>query len=133
MLLIRSQTSSVASRSGMCFQPQGALKLQEPSGPRIVVVSLFDGIAALMVGLCRLDCQVLAFASSEVDKECKRLVRKRWPGVIELGDIEKIDRAKIEALHSSVGYSVDFVLVWGWQPLSGFVGPVGRQGGVSGV
>lgn len=100
--LIRSQTSELASRSGMCFQPQGALKLQEPSGPRIVVVSLFDGIAALMVGLCRLDCQVLAFASSEVDKECKRLVRKRWPGVIELGDIEKIDRAKIEALHRSV-------------------------------
>ena len=69
-----------------------------------------------MCGLCRLNCQVIAFASSEIDKECKRLVRKRWPGVLELGDIVHIDRSKIEALHRSVGYSVDFVLSGGGSP-----------------
>ena len=100
----------------MNFQPQGAVHVDRSGGPRIVVVSLFDGIAALMCGLCRLNCQVIAFASSEIDKECKRLVRKRWPGVLELGDIVHIDRSKIEALHRSVGYSVDFVLSGGGSP-----------------
>ena len=51
---------------------------------------LFDGIAALMCGLGRLNC--------EIDKNCKRLVRKRWPGVLELGDI------------TSVNYDIDFAL-----------------------
>ncbi|CAJ1445108.1 unnamed protein product, partial [Effrenium voratum] len=33
--------------------------------------------------------------SPEVDVECKRLVRRRWPGVIELGDIKGVSRATI--------------------------------------
>ena len=114
--LKRSQSTSYLADRAMSFQPQGALSLKGSSGPRIVVVSLFDGIAALMCGLCRLDCQVIAFASSEVDKECKRLVRKRWPGVLELGDIEKLDRSKLEALHRSVGYRADLVLCGGGSP-----------------
>ena len=114
--LRRAHSPGYQADRAMSFQPQGALTSKETSGPKIVVVSLFDGIAALMCGLCRLNCQVLAFASSEVDKECKRLVRKRWPGVLELGDIEKIDRNKIEALHRSVGYSVDLVLCGGGSP-----------------
>ncbi len=114
--LERSQTEEFLKARAMSFQPQGALTVLAVTGPKIVVVSLFDGVAALMCGLCRLDCQVIAFASSEVDKECKRLVRKRWPGVIELGDIQKIDKSKIEALHRSVGYDVDFVLCGGGSP-----------------
>ena len=114
--LSRLQAPEYLADRSLSFQPQGALSSKWTSGPKVVVVSLFDGIGALMVGLCRLDCQVLAFASSEVDKECKRLVRKRWPGVLELGDIEKVDRNKIEALHRSVGYNVDFVLCGGGSP-----------------
>ena len=114
--LMRAQSPTFLADRALSFQAQGALTSRENSGPKVVVVSLFDGIAALMCGLCRLNCQVMAFASSEVDKECKRLVRKRWPGVLELGDIEKIDRGKIEALHRSVGYSVDFVLCGGGSP-----------------
>ena len=114
--LARALSKEVALSRCMNFQPQGAVHVDRSGGPRIVVVSLFDGIAALMCGLCRLNCQVIAFASSEIDKECKRLVRKRWPGVLELGDIVHIDRSKIEALHRSVGYSVDFVLSGGGSP-----------------
>ena len=114
--LERLQSKEYLASRAVGFQPQGALRVEGGTGPRIVVVSLFDGVAALMCGLCRLNCQVLAFASSEVDKECKRLVRKRWPGVIELGDIQKIDREKIEALHRSVGYDVDLVLCGGGSP-----------------
>ena len=98
------------------FQPQGAVGIEKRKGLRIVVVSLFDGIAALMCALCRLDCQVVAFAASEVDVACKRLVRKRWPGVLELGDITKIDDATIQALRRSVGYTVDLVLCGGGSP-----------------
>ena len=114
--LERLQSKEYLTSRAVGFQPQGALAVKESEGPRIVVISLFDGVAALMCGLCRLNCRVLAFASSEVDKECKRLVRKRWPGVIELGDIQKIDRDKIEALHRSVGYDVDLVLCGGGSP-----------------
>ena len=114
--LERSQSRDYLTSRAMSFQPQGALTLEQKSGPRVVVLSLFDGVAALMCALCRLNCRVVAFASSEVDKECKRLVRKRWPGVLELGDIEKIDGDKIEALHRSVGYDVDFVLCGGGSP-----------------
>ena len=98
------------------FQAQGAVGGERKKGLRLVVVSLFDGIAALMCALCRLDCQVVAFAASEVDVACKRLVRKRWPGVLELGDITKIDDATIQALRRSVGYTVDLVLCGGGSP-----------------
>lgn len=69
-----------------------------------------------MCALCRLDCQVVAFAASEVDVACKRLVRKRWPGVLELGDITKIDDNAIQSLRRSVGYTVDLVLCGGGSP-----------------
>lgn len=98
------------------FEPQGALVTGSRKGLKIVVVSLFDGIAALMCALCRLECQVVAFAASEVDVACKRLVRKRWPGVLELGDITKIDDCTIHSLRRSVGYSVDLVLCGGGSP-----------------
>ena len=62
------------------FAPLGAMRLTQRQGPRVFVISLFDGISALMVGLCRLAVQVVGFASCEIDKECKKLVRKRWPG-----------------------------------------------------
>eukprot|EP00435_Cladocopium_sp_Y103_P065997 s127_g28.t1 len=98
------------------FRPQGAVPVLAGKGPKVVVVSLFDGIAALMCALCRLDCQVVAFASSEVDKECKRLVRRRWPGVLELGDITKVSEETLGNLMGSVGFSVDFVLCGGGSP-----------------
>ena len=69
-----------------------------------------------MCGLCRLECQVVAFASSEVDAECKRLVRRRWPGVIELGDVTKIGQGDLDALARSCGHAVDLVLAGGGSP-----------------
>lgn len=75
---------------GHHFTAQGSMRVKHKNGLKIFVVSLFDGIAALMCALCKLEVQVVGFASSEVDKACKKLVRKRWPGVIELGDIAKI-------------------------------------------
>eukprot|EP00438_Fugacium_kawagutii_P028684 Skav214062 [mRNA] locus=scaffold2017:694813:699466:+ [translate_table: standard] len=98
------------------FQPLGAVSVKPKLGPRVFVVSLFDGISALMCGLCRLDIQVVGFASSEVDTECKRFVRKRWPGVIELGDITKITQDMLETLAKSSGHQIDFVIAGGGSP-----------------
>lgn len=40
---------------------------------------------------------------------CKRLVRTRWPGVTELGDVTKITDKTSELLNSSIGCKVDVV------------------------
>ena len=98
------------------FAPLGAMRMTNKVGPRIFVLSLFDGISAIMCALCRLNCQVVGFASSEIDRECKRLVRKRWPGVIELGSVVNIDAKTIEALHVGLGVKVDVVLITAGSP-----------------
>eukprot|EP00435_Cladocopium_sp_Y103_P073316 s88_g43.t1 len=114
------------------FQPQGAMPVAQSEGVRIVVISLFDGIAALMCGLCRLKCQVVAFASSEVDKACKRLVRQRWPGVMELGDITKVSLQMLEALAASVGDKVDLVLCGGGSPCQDLSSLLADRAGLQG-
>ena len=98
------------------FAAQGAIASRHQQGPRIVVISLFDGISAIMCGLCRLECRVIAFASSEVDVACKRLVRRRWPGVIELGDVTKIGSEQLESLARCCGSNIDLVLCGGGSP-----------------
>ena len=98
------------------FAPLGAMRVKNHAGLKIFVISLFDGISALMVGLCRLDVEVVGFASCEIDKECKKLVRKRWPGVIELGSIVDVDEKTIQALANAVGYKLDLVLIGGGSP-----------------
>ena len=62
--------------------------------------------------LTRLPCQVVGFAASEIDRECKRLVReKRWPGVIELGKVEDITDTVITSLMNSLGFKIDILLI----------------------
>ena len=100
----------------MPFQSAGAMPITSPRGPRIFVLSLFDGVAAIMCALTRLPCQVVGFAASEIDRECRRLVRKRWPGVIELGKVESIDDKVIEALVNALGFEIDCFLISAGSP-----------------
>ncbi|CAE7606234.1 unnamed protein product [Symbiodinium sp. CCMP2592] len=93
------------------FRPTGALEFNRGDGPRVLVVSLFDSVGAVICALTRLPCQVIGYASSSIDKKCKRLLRRRWPGVIELGNIENIDSKCIEHLHKSVNHRLDVVIV----------------------
>ena len=115
-LLSHLRSTEFAATRLIPFSPLGAMQMASDRGPRVFVVSLFDGISALMCALCRMEVQIIGFASSEVDKECKKLVRRRWPGVIELNDITKISTDMLEALASSTGYKVDFVLAGGGSP-----------------
>ena len=61
------------------------IAVQVINKPRVLVISLFDGIGGLLAAVSRLPIVVVGFAASEIDSACKRLVKKRWPGVIELG------------------------------------------------
>ena len=94
-----------------CFKPQGSMPNNVVTGPRILVVSLFDGVGSLMCALGRLPCTVRGYASSEIDKDCLRLTRTRWPGIVELGSVETITAKVIEQLAGSIGYRVDFILL----------------------
>ena len=83
---------------------------------RVLVVGLFDGIAGLLCAVSRLPITVVGFASSEIDPRAKKLVRKRWPGVIELGDVTKVDHDTVESLARTYSSLVDFVLVGAGSP-----------------
>eukprot|EP00438_Fugacium_kawagutii_P024959 Skav213216 [mRNA] locus=scaffold2826:647978:650839:- [translate_table: standard] len=114
------------------FQPAGAMPNGVPQGPRLFVISLFDGIAAIMCALSRLPCRVLGFAASEIDAHCKRLVRKRWPGVIELGKVETIEAKIIESLTTSLGYEVDAVLISAGSPCQDLTRLLANRQGLQG-
>lgn len=117
-------------REEVWFKAAGSCSVGvKKGGPRVCVISLFDGIGALMVALSRLECQVVAYAASEIDKPCCRLVRTRWPGVIELGDVTKIDSKIIKHLHDAVGYKVDMVIMGAGSPCQDLSGlKAGRKG-----
>ena len=83
---------------------------------RILVVGLFDGIAGLLVAVSRLPVVVLGFATSEIDSAARKLVRKRWPGVIELGDICLISHLAIEKLASTYNAVIDAVIIAAGSP-----------------
>eukprot|EP00438_Fugacium_kawagutii_P035486 Skav230564 [mRNA] locus=scaffold2372:215072:220645:- [translate_table: standard] len=131
---IREQLNSPEFQRSRCapFQPAGAMLADSPKGPRIFVLSLFDGVAAIMVALCRLPCRVVGFAASEIDLHCKRLVRKRWPGVIELGKVETIDAKVIETLVTSLGYAVDAVLISAGSPCQDLTRLLANRQGLQG-
>ena len=92
------------------------IAIQVINKPRVLVISLFDGIGGLLAAVSRLPIVVVGFAASEIDSACKRLVKKRWPGVIELGSVTKIDYDCIEKLAKTYGGIVDLVLVGAGSP-----------------
>ena len=117
LMTLRSLEEKGPDREKVSFTPAGSCSIDRTkSGPRVLVISLFDGIGAMMVALARLDCQIVGYVSCEVDKACKRLTRTRWPGVLELGDVTKVDANLMEHLVASVGYKVDLILVGAGSP-----------------
>lgn len=114
------------------FQPAGAMPVPGARGPKLFVLSLFDGVAAIMCALSRLPCQVVGFAASEIDRECRKLVRKRWPGVIELGRVESIDEKVVEALVNALGFKVDIFLISAGSPCQDLTVLLAGRAGLAG-
>ena len=73
------------------FRPAGAVDVKGGVGPRVLVMSFFNDIGSLMVALSRLPCQVVGYASCEINREMKRVICRRWPGIIELGSMSNVD------------------------------------------
>ena len=93
------------------FRPAGAVEIKGGVGPRVLVMSFFNDIGSLMVALSRLPCQVVGYASCEVNREMKRVIRRRWPGIIELGAISNVDEKLVEHLQKSFANHLDLVIV----------------------
>ena len=75
-----------------CFRPYGSSKVSanrtfQPQAdyvsPRVVVVGFFDGIGGLIVALSRLPVTIIGFVSCDKDEHTRRLMRRRWPGLIK--------------------------------------------------
>ena len=99
---------------------------------RVLVVGLFDGIAGLLCALSRLPVLVIGFASSEIDPVAKKLVRKRWPGVIELGNIQGIDFETINKLAVTYAPLADLVIIGAGSPCQDLSGLLADRQGLLG-
>ena len=110
----RSALQSALQDPTHSFQPLGSMqhgRHVHTGAPRVFVVSLFDNIGGLMVALTQLPVFVIGYAAAEHDASCRKLVRKRWPGVLELGPIEQVSSKLLEQVFASSGYDYDVVLV----------------------
>ena len=123
------QSPSFQSERCLPFRSAGAMPASDNRGPRVFVLSLFDGIGAAMVALSTLPCRIVGFAASEIDKECKRLVRRRWPGVLELGGVQSVDEKVVGSILMSLGFDVDIILIIAGSPCQDLTALLaGRQG-----
>ncbi|CAK0814337.1 unnamed protein product, partial [Prorocentrum cordatum] len=86
--------------------------LPPPAGdkiPAVLVIGLFDGIGGMIVSLSRLRTKIIGYVSSEVDPSARRVVRKRWPGHIDWGNIKDVGTQHIDKLVQLFGGIVDVV------------------------
>lgn len=71
--------------------------------------SLFDGIGGFP--LAAVHCGGVPVWASEIEPFPMRVIKLRFPDMLHVGDITKLDGAKLPPVD----------VICGWQPLSGFV------------
>ena len=100
------------------FRPYGASHSAKEGVPGIpedfiqlhlLVIGLFDGIGGSIVALSRLPVRIWGFVCCDTDEHNRRLMRRRWPGLIEKNDVQKITRADVNELGAVFGPIVDIV------------------------
>ncbi|CAK0868624.1 unnamed protein product, partial [Prorocentrum cordatum] len=64
----------------------------------VLVVGLFDGIGGLSVSLSRLPVRIVAYVAAETDAKARRVVRLRWSGAIDWGDVARVDENLVQDL-----------------------------------
>ena len=86
--------------------------------PRVVCVGILDETGALRVALSRLPIEVVGYISAgPLDQPgSKRLIRKRWPGVIEWPDLPEIEAGTVEKTVRAFAGGVGLVLVGARSP-----------------
>lgn len=69
------------------------------------VLSLFDGIGGSLIALQRAGIEVENYFASEIDKTCIELSSSKFPNLIHLGDIKKINPKKLPKIDLMIGGS----------------------------
>jgi len=77
--------------------------------PAVLVIGLFDGIGGMIVALSRLNTKIIGYVSSEIDPSARRVVRKRWPGLIDWGNIRDVGTEQVDKRVQLYGSVVDVV------------------------
>ncbi|CAK0898088.1 unnamed protein product, partial [Prorocentrum cordatum] len=82
----------------------------------VLLIGLFDGIGGLAVAFSRLPVRIAAFVAAETDAKARRVVRLRWPGVIDWGDVTRVGSETVRDLFEAFGGLVDLVVVAAGSP-----------------
>ncbi|CAK0847855.1 unnamed protein product [Prorocentrum cordatum] len=73
----------------------------------VLVIGLVDGIGGLAAAFSRLPVGIVAYVAAETDAKARRVVRLRWPGAIDWGDVAQVDGTLIQDLYETFNDSVD--------------------------
>ena len=82
----------------------------------INVFSLFDGMSCGQLALQKADIPVGTYHASEIDKWAIKVTKKNFPFTIQMGDITKLEDARLEVIRKHIGID----LVMGGSPCQGF-------------
>ncbi len=88
------------------------------SEQRVIVFDLFAGIGGLEVALKKIGCIPILVIAVEKDKNCRRVLRCRFPGVELVSDIRDLDVKKIRSFVSKVKDPTG-IIVGGGSPCQG--------------
>jgi DNA-cytosine methyltransferase len=69
------------------------------------ILSLFDGIACARVALERLGIPVDAYYASEIDPKSMAVASKRWPDIVQTGDVAKLSAPDFPDIDLLIGGS----------------------------
>ena len=84
--------------------------------PRVLLVGLFDGISGMIVALARLPIAIMGLVSCDIDENTRRLMGRRWPGLIAWNNITHVNRRDAENRGAVLAPICDFVLVAAGSP-----------------
>ena len=82
----------------------------------INVFSLFDGMSCGQLALKKAGVPIGIYHASEIDKWAIKVTKKNFPFTIQMGDITKLEDARLEIIRKHIGID----LVMGGSPCQGF-------------
>ena len=82
----------------------------------INVFSLFDGMSCGQLALKKAKVPIGIYHASEIDKWAIKVTKKNFPFTIQMGDITKLEDARLEVIRKHIGID----LVMGGSPCQGF-------------
>jgi len=80
------------------------------------VFSLFDGMSCGQLALKKAGVPIGIYHASEIDKWAIKVTKKNFPFTIQMGDITKLEDARLEVIRKHIGID----LVMGGSPCQGF-------------